>query len=119
MMNKKLLWTLLALAVVVIVILAIALPGSGSREKTQDAETAPEAASEVAPSAAEEQPEPEQRDSSLEEGELPLDTTQPKQETAAAGGQISAPAEQEESEPRVDPDTGIELDEDELPLDEP
>ncbi len=118
-MNKKLLWALLALAVVVIVILAITLPGADSREKTQGAEATPAAAAEAALPEAEEQPEPEQPDPFLAAGELPLDTTQPKQETVSTGGQVSAPAEQEESEPRVDPSTGIELEEDELPIDEP
>lgn len=119
-MKKKLLWALLAIAAVVIVVLAITLPKTDGKGKTAEpaeaaAETVEEAAAELAG-----EPEAEQEDGpALAEGELPLDVTQPKPITDASDDPASQPAEEGEITPAVDPATGIELEEDELPIDTP
>ena len=124
-MNKKVLWALLAIAVVVSVILALVLPGAGSKEKTAEPEApAAETVEEVA-AALTSQPEAEAEEDAfpLEDGELPVDTTQ-SLPTSSSGSvqpvQTAQPgqtSQEGESSPSVDPETGIILEEDELPLD--
>ena len=123
-MKKKLLWALLAVALIAVVILAIALPKADGKEKVAASEnTSAESVEETAAEPAAE-PEPEKESGpAQEEGELPLDVTQVKPVSASSGeqaGEPSAqPSEQGEISTAVDPETGIELEEDELPLDTP
>lgn len=124
-MNKKLLWALLAVAVVVIVILALVLPGAGSKETTAEPESTPAETVEEEAAALVSQPEAEAEKDAfpLEDGELPVDMTQ-SLPTSTSGSvqpaqtaQPSQTAEGGESNTSVDPETGIILEEDELPLD--
>ena len=120
-MKKKYLWAILAAAAVLILILFITLPKANSKGQTaQEAQPQTEsAAAEPAEQAAEPEQEKEEN-SGTEPGELPLDTTQPKIVSAIPAEPSTQPAQQqEESAPAVDPATGMELDENELPLDEP
>ena len=93
-MKKGLVWALLALLVVVAVVLTIALPKRAGLDR--DA-SRPRALSRQL----------------LDEGELPLDSF-PHDDAAA----LSDSAEQEDEElvPNIDPGTGMELEENELPI---
>ena len=120
-MKKRVLWALLALGLLLILILVIAQPRSDSNEKTAESgEASSDAAESSAPEKPEE-PEPEKESGpALAEGELPLDVTQPKPANETTGDQSSTPAPQQaEASPNVDPGTGMELEDDELPLDIP
>ena len=119
-MNKKILWALLALAAVVILILAITLPRQDSKAPEDPKEAAAEQEAESALSEAETEPETEPLDqmgTPTEDGELPRDTSTMKPVSDSDAGQIQPTAEPEDTAPNTDPETGIELEDDELPID--
>lgn len=119
-MKKKYLWAILAAALVLILVLAVTVPRAESSEKateSQQAQTDAPASEPEPQQTAEPEEEPEAETSfGGAPGELPLDTTQPKVVSALAPEQSSQPAEQGEIAPAEDPATGMELEEDELPI---
>ena len=118
-MKKKYLWAILAAALVLILVLAVTMPRAESKEKAAESEEAQTdaPASEPEPQqTAEPEEDPEETSFGGAPGELPLDTTQPKVVSASAPEQSSQSAEQGEIAPAEDPATGMELEEDELPI---
>lgn len=123
-MKKKLLWALLAIAVIVILILALALPRDDRGDKAAESvETQAEpTAEQPVEAAAQQTAESETVTIQVPEhapGELPMDTSSSGTVTGTGEIQPAPSGEQEEAAPATDPATGMELDEDELPLDTP
>ena len=131
-MNKKLLWTLLVLAAVVILCLALLLPRlNGGAKSGQDGSASPEPTATLDPGPAAEteigsEPEDlaengEQAEEEGEDGELPVDASIEESDGSVAPAQPTSDAQEtgsdQESEARTDPETGMDLDEDEVPLD--
>ena len=112
-MGKKLFWILLALLAVAVIVLSLTLPGKAAE--------APKPAGEngAAPSAPEEAAAPAE----TPDPAMPLDQS-PEEPAPAESGEASQEEEkipeespeQPEASPVVDPTTGIELDENELPI---
>ena len=124
MKNRKLLWLILALVLVtVIVVLAVALPKGGSQTKDPEpTETTQPAAAEAADPAeagetgTEDALQPEDGETEIVPvesiDEIPDGT--PSKTTPSTG--TGDPAPTAEPTPTVDPATGIELDQNELPI---
>ena len=128
-MKRKILWILLALVVVAALIFVIARPKNtaGDDQAASDPETASE---QETVSETEQQSEPadapeeiaEEEQGSENEGELPIDDSVGVIQTGSdSAEEPSDPGTTSSAEPtpNIDPETGIELEEDELPIQQP